>query len=100
MHKNVFPMAQQLPSGVNSSVKLAARGPGPPHYQGFAITFMHYTVGLLWTSDQPRTGTLPLPDNTQHSQETDIMPWAGFEASGRRPKRQTALPLGSAMHNN
>jgi hypothetical protein len=29
------------------------------------------SVGLLWTSDQPVTET-SLPDNTQHSQETDI----------------------------
>jgi len=30
-----------------------------------------HSEGLLWTSDQP--------DNTQHSQETDIQAPAGFE---------------------
>ena len=47
----------------------------------------------------------PLPDNTQHSQETrhpctrrDSNPQSQ-QANGRRPKPQTARPLGSAKHN-
>ena len=30
-----------------------------------------HSVGLLWTSDWP-VAEIPLPDNTQHSHETDI----------------------------
>jgi hypothetical protein len=36
----------------------------------------HNSVGLLWTSDQPYAEALP--DNTQYSQETSMLP-AGFE---------------------
>jgi hypothetical protein len=30
----------------------ALRGPGPYHYQSFAITDTPHLVGFLWTSDQ------------------------------------------------
>jgi len=36
-----------------------------------------HSVGLIWTSVQP--SLRPLPDNTQHSQETDIHALPGFE---------------------
>jgi hypothetical protein len=50
------------------------------------------SLGLLWTSDQPRQRHLP--DNTQHSQETDIHAPAGIRncspskraAADRRPR--------------
>jgi hypothetical protein len=47
----------------------APRGPRPPHFSRLHDhTFLDtpHSVGLLWTSDQQR------PDNTQHSQQTDI----------------------------
>ena len=49
----------------------AQRGPVPPHSWGFEITHNDtpQSVELLWTGDRPVAGTLP--DNTQHSQETD-----------------------------
>ena len=37
------------------------------------------SIGLLWTSDQPVSGTLP--ENTQHLQQTDIHTHAGFETA-------------------
>jgi hypothetical protein len=41
-----------------------------------------HSVGLLWVNDQPDT----LPDNTQHSQETDIHVNPQFQqASSCRP---------------
>ena len=49
------------------------RGPWPPHSRwGFLITHNDalQSVGLLWTSDQPVAR--PLPDNTQHSQQTNF----------------------------
>ena len=38
-----------------------------------------YLIGFLWTSDQPVAETSP--DNTQHSQETDIHAPVGFETT-------------------
>jgi hypothetical protein len=35
-----------------------------------------HSIGLLWTTDQP--DAKPLPDNTQHSQETDIHAHGGI----------------------
>jgi len=44
--------------------------PRPPLW-GSSITLRYTTLsGLLWMNDQPITR--PLPDNTQHLQETDI----------------------------
>jgi len=42
-------------------------GPGPPHYRGFTIRLEWDFSGRVIVPSQ-RT----LPDNTQHSQETDI----------------------------
>ena len=49
-----------------------------PRFRGFLITHNDapQSVGLLWTSDHP--SQRPLPDNTQHSQQTS-MPPVGFE---------------------
>jgi len=46
-------------------------GPGHPHSWGFYITHNDapHSIGLLWMSDQP--DVRPLPDNTQHSLQTD-----------------------------
>jgi hypothetical protein len=47
-------------------------GPGPSHYRGFTITLRHtpHSVGLLRTLISPTQRTLP--NNTQHSKETDL----------------------------
>ena len=72
-------------------------GPGPPHCRGFVITLRH--TPLCGTPVTQR----PLPDNTQHSQETDIHAprWdsnpQSQQASGRRFTPWTARPLGSAV---
>ena len=49
----------------------APSGPGPAIYRGFTITLTHHTRldssgRMIWPTQ------IPLPDNTQHSQETDI----------------------------
>jgi hypothetical protein len=61
-----------------------------PHYRGLTITLRHtpHSVGPLWTSDQPTQR--PLPDDTQHLQETDIHAVGGSnpqsqKANDRRP---------------
>ena len=78
-------------------------GSGSPHSRGFLITHNDATqsVGLLWTSDQLVAETLP--DNTKHSQQTDIHAprWdsnpQSRQASGRRPTSKTARPPPPAM---
>jgi len=47
-----------------------------------------HSVGLLWKSDQSDTER-PLPDETQHSQQTDIH--AYIHAHGGIPSKQTAV---------
>jgi len=49
------------------------------------------SVGLLWTSDQPGVETV-LPDNTQHSQETDLHAPGGIRI--RYPSKRTAADPG------
>jgi hypothetical protein len=55
----VFPRQQQSLVDQGLLIIKASRSPSDTH-----------SVGLLWTSDQPDAE--PLPDNTQHSQETDV----------------------------
>jgi hypothetical protein len=55
------------------------------------------SVGILWTSDQPDTGTLF--DNTYHSQETNIhaLGWIRTRSPskrGRKPKTARASGIG------
>ena len=60
-------------------------------------TRTHHT---LWDSSGRVTGPSqrPVPDSTQHSQETDIQALAGLEtANTARERPQTARPLGSAL---
>ena len=45
-------------------------GPGPPHYQGFMITQTDHIQRLFWRVINPKQR--PLPNNTQHKQETTI----------------------------
>jgi hypothetical protein len=71
----------------------ATSGPRSSRYRGGTITLRHaHSIGLLWTSDRPTQR--PLPNNTQHSQETDIIflrrdsKARSQLASGRRPTLQ------------
>jgi hypothetical protein len=51
-----------------------AIGPRPTHCCGFTITLRYdtpHSVELLWTTDQPVADGFQ-PNNTQHSQKTDI----------------------------
>jgi len=72
-------LAQKPPVGQNR-VSLLSRS------HDHTLFYTSHSVGLLWTSDTPTRQTLP--DNTQHSQQTDIHASAVFEptipASERR----------------
>jgi hypothetical protein len=57
---------------------------GPSHYRGCTITDTPHSVGLLWTSGQP--------ENTQHSQESDIYAPGGIRTHNPS-KRTAANPL-------
>ena len=60
--------------------------PGLPYFRGCTITLRHTnSVELLWASDQHR----PLPDNTQHSQETDMNVPDGIRS--RNPSKRAAV---------
>ena len=50
----------------------AQRGPGPPHSRGFWITLRHPTLSRDSSVRVISLSQRPLPDNTQHSQQTDI----------------------------
>jgi hypothetical protein len=63
-------------------------GPRPPHFRGFVITlFRRTTLGRTplyqWPSQRP------LPDNTQHSQETDIHAPGGIRT--HNPSKRAAV---------
>jgi hypothetical protein len=70
-----FPTAQQPPSG-----------PGPPHYRGFTITLRHTRYDSSGRVLNP--SHRPLPDNTQHSQQTDIHAPCGIRT--RNPSKPAA----------
>ena len=78
--ENPFFLAQQPPVGHGLLIHEVSR----PHND------TTQSVGLLWTSDQ--FVAKPLPDNTQHSQQTDRRPCPRWDsnprsqqANGRRP---------------
>jgi len=58
--------------------KTAPSGPGPPHYWGFKITLRCTTLGRTPLDDWSAWHT-ELPDNTQHSRQTDSHASAEFE---------------------
>jgi hypothetical protein len=62
----IFPMAQQPLVGQGLLIIEASQ----------SLSDTPHLVGLLWMSDQPEQG--PLPDNIQHSQETDIHATGGI----------------------
>jgi hypothetical protein len=74
--KYFFFMAKQLLVGQGLLIVEAL----PSH------TDTSHSVGLLWTSDQPTQR--PLPDNTQHSKETDIHTPGGIR--NRNPSKRAA----------
>ena len=81
----LFILAQQPPSGA-----------GCPHSRGFLITLKDapLSVGLLWTSDQ--SSQRPLPDNTQHSQLTDIHVPGGIRTHNLSSRAAAYLRLRAA----
>jgi hypothetical protein len=83
-------------------------GPGPPHFRGFTITLIQAYHALYDSSGRVISPTQrPLPDSTQHSQETDMHAHGGIGT--RNPRKQSAAdprlrPRGncdrpSALHN-
>jgi len=60
-------------------------GPGPPHCRGFTITLRHTTLDRK-PLDEGSGRRRPLPDNTQHSQQTDDHGPGGTGA--RNPARE------------
>jgi len=55
--------------------------PGPPHYRGLTITLRHTTLGRNSLEEWSARTKWPLPDNTRHSQETDIYFLCGIRNS-------------------
>jgi hypothetical protein len=66
-----------IPSSVRDAT--APRGPGPPHYRGFTITFRHTTLGRTpldeWSA---RRRDVCVPTHNTHGRERAMTP-AGFE---------------------
>jgi len=62
-------------------------GPRSHHCRGFIISLGHTTLGRA-PLDKKSTTSRPLPDNTQHSQETDIHAPGGIR--NRHPSKQAA----------
>jgi hypothetical protein len=76
MYKFIFPIAQQPLVGQGLLIIEASR----------SHSDTQHSVGLLWTSDQP--DARPTPDNTQHSQATDIYARGGIRT--RNPSKRAA----------
>jgi hypothetical protein len=62
-------------------------GPGPPHYRGFTTKLRHTTVG--WKLLEEWSADAEIPDNTQHSKQTDINAPGGIQT--RNPSKRAAL---------
>jgi hypothetical protein len=73
-------------------------GPRPPIVEVSVSNKIRYTctVGLLWTSDQPDTQTLP--ENTQHSQERVIHAHGRIRTIDRSNQAAADLRLRSRGH--
>jgi hypothetical protein len=84
----IFSIVQQPLVGQGLLIFEASRShSGTPH-----------SVGFLWTSDEPEAETLP--ENTQHSQETDVHVSAGFEPAipaNKRPQTDTLDYAGTGI---
>jgi hypothetical protein len=85
-------ISPQPPHGAKASI-----GPGSPHYRGFTITLRHNT----WQDSAVQVMSLTqrsVPENTQHSQETDIHAPGGIWTCN--PSKQAAADprLGQCSH--
>jgi hypothetical protein len=86
IYSNFFSIKLFLPS----MTQQPPIGPRPPHYRGFMITLRHTTLGRM-PLDEWSARHIPLPDNTKHSQQTDIRVPGQYsnpqsqQASWRRP---------------
>jgi hypothetical protein len=71
--------------------------PGHPDYRSFTIT-LRYTHRTRYDSSGRVISPTqrPLPDNTQHSQDTDTMSLAGFESAIRASERPQTHALDRA----
>jgi hypothetical protein len=79
-------IAQQTPTG-----------PGRPPYRSFTITLRHTTRDRTPVhEDSAHRRDHSLPDNKQHSQETDIRALAGFEPAIPASERPQTDALDSA----
>jgi hypothetical protein len=79
-----------------SNGSTAPSGAGPPHFRGFTITLRHATLSRTPLNERsPRRRDLP--DNTQHSQETNIHAPAGFEPAIPVPDEPQAHALDRVM---
>jgi hypothetical protein len=61
----------------------APSGPGPAHFRGFMITLLDTTHSVVVSTTHRR-----LPDNTQHSRETNIHDPGGIQT--HNPSQRTA----------
>ena len=77
----------------------APSGPRPPHSRDFQITHNEapQSVGLLWKSDQLVAKT-SLPDNTQHSQQTDMRAPGGIRTHNLSRRAASDLRLRPRGH--
>ena len=99
----VFKIKHKLSIVSRSVPRIPKKVPGCAYSQGLLIikssrshSSTPHLVGLLWTSDQPTLR--PLPDNTQHSQQTFMPHWGlntqSQQASVRRSTLQDHIVTG------
>jgi hypothetical protein len=78
----------------------APGGPGSTHYRGFTITLRHTTLGRTPLGELIRPSQKLLPDNTQHSQETDIHGRGGIRTHNPSKRGVQTHALDSATSGN
>jgi len=76
----------------------APSGPGPTLYRGFTITLRHTTLGRTILDEGSVPRIVLLPDNTQHSQQTDIHAPGGTRTSSHRERAVANRRLRSSGH--
>jgi hypothetical protein len=74
----------------------ADSGTGMSHLRGFTNTDTPHSLGLLWTGDGPIPR--PVPDITQHSQETDIHVPSGIRT--HNPSKRAVADLRLRLHGH
>ena len=78
--------------------KTTCTGPGQPPHRSFTITSRQTTLDRTPVHEGSAQSQRPLPDNTQHSQETDIHAPAGFEPAIPASERPQTEALASAAN--